>query len=160
MKKLNRRNFIKLGGGSIVVGTAGVSIPTIAIGATKKVVVIGGGAGGTITPAVTMNVTDSTLTVGSSAFFGFDFGGGGGRADVTVLNSTATFGTQGVSSGFVRFGGRPGSFGSGVFTNSLVTTQGIDNGMHAGLGFTDGTIGDGTLLINGGSIIRATITTQ
>jgi hypothetical protein len=35
MKKLNRRDFIKLGGGSIVAGTAGISIPNIDIGATK-----------------------------------------------------------------------------------------------------------------------------
>jgi len=48
MKKLNRRNFIKLGGSSVLAGSAGLSIPNIAIGATKKVVVIGGGAGGTI----------------------------------------------------------------------------------------------------------------
>ena len=49
MKKLNRRDFIKLGGGSIVISTAaGLSFPNLALGASKKVVVIGGGAGGTI----------------------------------------------------------------------------------------------------------------
>ncbi|MEM8843771.1 MAG: NAD(P)/FAD-dependent oxidoreductase [Pseudomonadota bacterium] len=49
MKKLNRRDFIKLGGGSIVASTAaGLSFPNLALGATKKVVVIGGGAGGTV----------------------------------------------------------------------------------------------------------------
>ncbi len=48
MKKLNRRDFIRLSGSSVLAGSAGLSIPNIAIGATKKVVVIGGGAGGTI----------------------------------------------------------------------------------------------------------------
>ncbi|MEM7304555.1 MAG: FAD/NAD(P)-binding oxidoreductase, partial [Pseudomonadota bacterium] len=49
MKKLNRRDFIKLGSGSIVASTAaGLSFPNLALGATKKVVVIGAGAGGTI----------------------------------------------------------------------------------------------------------------
>ena len=62
MKKLNRRDFIKLGGGSIVAGTAGVSIPNIAIGATKKVVVIGGGAGGTIA-AKYIRKADSSIDV-------------------------------------------------------------------------------------------------
>lgn len=49
MKKLNRRDFIKLGGGSIVASTAaGLSFPNLALGASKKVVVIGAGAGGTV----------------------------------------------------------------------------------------------------------------
>jgi sulfide dehydrogenase [flavocytochrome c] flavoprotein chain len=62
MKKLNRRDFIKLGGGSIVAGTAGISIPNIAIGATKKVVVIGGGAGGAIA-AKYLRKADSSIEV-------------------------------------------------------------------------------------------------
>ena len=48
MKKLNRRDFIKLGGGSLVAGAATVGIPNLALGANKKVVVIGGGAGGAV----------------------------------------------------------------------------------------------------------------
>ncbi len=48
MKKLNRRDFIKLGGGSLVAGTTTFAIPNIALGAKKKVVVIGGGAGGAV----------------------------------------------------------------------------------------------------------------
>ena len=62
MKKLNRRNFIKLGGGSIVAGTAGLSIPNIALGASKKVVVIGGGAGGAIA-AKYVKKADSSIDV-------------------------------------------------------------------------------------------------
>ncbi len=62
MKKLNRRDFIKLGGGSVVAGTAGFSIPNIALGASKKVVVIGGGAGGTIA-AKYLRRADSSLEV-------------------------------------------------------------------------------------------------
>lgn len=62
MKKLNRRDFIKLGGGSVVAGTAGFSIPNIALGASKKVVVIGGGAGGTIA-AKYLRRADSSIEV-------------------------------------------------------------------------------------------------
>ena len=62
MKKLNRRDFIKLGGGSIVAGTAGISMPNIAIGATKKVVVIGGGAGGAIASKY-LKKADSSIDV-------------------------------------------------------------------------------------------------
>jgi len=62
MKKLNRRDFIKLGGGSVVAGTAGLSIPNIALGASKKVVVIGGGAGGTIA-AKYIRRADSSIEV-------------------------------------------------------------------------------------------------
>ena len=62
MKKLNRRDFIKLGGGSIVAGTAGLSIPNIALGASKKVVVIGGGAGGAIA-AKYVKKADSSIDV-------------------------------------------------------------------------------------------------
>ena len=62
MKKLNRRDFIKLGGSSVVAGTAGLSIPNIALGASKKVVVIGGGAGGTIA-AKYIRKADSSIDV-------------------------------------------------------------------------------------------------
>ena len=62
MKKLNRRDFIKLGGGSIVAGTAGLSVPNIALGASKKVVVIGGGAGGAIA-AKYVKKADSSIDV-------------------------------------------------------------------------------------------------
>ena len=48
MKKLNRRDFLKIGGGSLVAGASAVGIPNIALGANKKVVVIGGGAGGAV----------------------------------------------------------------------------------------------------------------
>ena len=62
MKKLNRRDFIKLGGGSIVAGTAGLTVPNIALGANKKVVVIGGGAGGVIA-AKYVKKADSSIDV-------------------------------------------------------------------------------------------------
>lgn len=62
MKKLNRRDFIKFGGGSVLAGTAGITIPNIALGATKKVVVIGGGAGGTIA-AKYLTKADSSIEV-------------------------------------------------------------------------------------------------
>lgn len=62
MKKLNRRDFIKLGGGSIVAGTAGLSIPNLALGASKKVVVIGGGAGGAVA-AKYLRKADSSIEV-------------------------------------------------------------------------------------------------
>lgn len=60
MKKLNRRDFIKLGGGSIVASTAaGLSFPNLALGANKKVVIIGGGAGGTIAAKYLRKMDDS-----------------------------------------------------------------------------------------------------
>jgi len=62
MKKLNRRDFIKLGSGSVLAGTAAMSIPHVAIGAAKKVVVIGGGAGGTIA-AKYIRQADSSIDV-------------------------------------------------------------------------------------------------
>ena len=47
--KLNRRNFIKVVGGSTAAGVVGgIGLSNIALGANKKVVVIGGGAGGAI----------------------------------------------------------------------------------------------------------------
>jgi len=48
MGNLKRRNFIKLGGISLIAGGAALGAPNIVLGATRKVVVIGGGAGGTI----------------------------------------------------------------------------------------------------------------
>ena len=63
MKKLNRRDFIKLGGGSIVASTAaGLSFPNLALGSNKKVVVIGGGAGGAIA-AKYLRKMDNSLQV-------------------------------------------------------------------------------------------------
>ena len=62
MKSINRRDFIKLGSGSLVAGSAGLAIPQLAIGATKKVVVIGGGAGGTIA-AKYIRQSDSSIDV-------------------------------------------------------------------------------------------------
>ena len=48
MKKLNRRDFLTLGGVSVMAGATGLSAPKPALGANKKVVVIGGGAGGAV----------------------------------------------------------------------------------------------------------------
>jgi sulfide dehydrogenase [flavocytochrome c] flavoprotein subunit len=62
MENLKRRNFIKLGGTSVIAGAAGLSIPSIVLGATRKVVVIGGGAGGTIA-AKYIKKADSTIDV-------------------------------------------------------------------------------------------------
>ena len=62
MKNINRRDFIKLGSGSLVAGSAGLIVPQIAVGATKKVVVIGGGAGGTIA-AKYIRQADSSIDV-------------------------------------------------------------------------------------------------
>ena len=46
MTNLNRRNFIKAAGGATAIASFG--FPQLVLGAAKKVVVIGGGAGGTI----------------------------------------------------------------------------------------------------------------
>ncbi len=62
MNKINRRDFIKLGGSSVIAGTAAVGIPNLALGASKKVVVIGGGAGGTIA-AKYLRKADSSIDV-------------------------------------------------------------------------------------------------
>ena len=48
MKKLHRRDFLKIGGTSLMAGAAGLGAPNLALGASKKVVVIGGGAGGAV----------------------------------------------------------------------------------------------------------------
>lgn len=48
MKKLNRRDFIKLSSGSLIAGATSLGIPNLALGSNKKVVVIGGGAGGAV----------------------------------------------------------------------------------------------------------------
>ncbi|MGU9977999.1 MAG: twin-arginine translocation signal domain-containing protein, partial [Candidatus Oxydemutatoraceae bacterium WSBS_2016_MAG_OTU14] len=47
LKNLNRRNFLKIAGGSTVAAGA-LSFPHIASSDSKKVVVVGGGAGGCI----------------------------------------------------------------------------------------------------------------
>ena len=62
MKKLNRRDFLKIGGGSLVAGTSTFGIPSLALGASKKVVVIGGGAGGA-TAAKYLRMADSSVDV-------------------------------------------------------------------------------------------------
>lgn len=61
MKNINRRDFIKLGSGSLAAGS-GLMFPHIASGSTKKVVVIGGGAGGTIA-AKYIRQSDSSIDV-------------------------------------------------------------------------------------------------
>jgi sulfide dehydrogenase [flavocytochrome c] flavoprotein subunit len=48
MQNLKRRNFIKAGGASLITGLAVSTLPNIAVAAVRKVVVIGGGAGGAI----------------------------------------------------------------------------------------------------------------
>ncbi len=48
MHNLKRRSFLKFGSATLVAGATSLTVPNIALGATRKVVVIGGGAGGTI----------------------------------------------------------------------------------------------------------------
>ena len=62
MENLKRRNFIKLGGISLIAGGAALGAPNIVLGATRKVVVIGGGAGGTIA-AKYIKKADSSIDV-------------------------------------------------------------------------------------------------
>lgn len=63
MTKLSRRTFVKASGSTAVVGAvAGIGFPKISLGATKKVVVIGGGAGGTIA-AKYIKMMDQTIDV-------------------------------------------------------------------------------------------------
>ena len=62
MGNLKRRNFIKLGGISLIAGGAALGAPNIVLGATRKVVVIGGGAGGTIA-AKYIKKADSSIDV-------------------------------------------------------------------------------------------------
>ena len=62
MTTINRREFLKFGGGSVLVGGATLGLPTIVTGATKKVVVIGGGAGGAIA-AKYVKKADSSIDV-------------------------------------------------------------------------------------------------
>ena len=62
MSTISRRQFIKLGSGSVALGAAGVGIPNIALGGAKKVVVVGGGAGGAIA-AKYIKMADSSIDV-------------------------------------------------------------------------------------------------
>ena len=62
MENFKRRNFIKLGGISLIAGGAALGAPNIVLGATRKVVVIGGGAGGTIA-AKYIKKADSSIDV-------------------------------------------------------------------------------------------------
>lgn len=62
MTTINRREFLKFGGGSVLVGGATLGLPSIVTGATKKVVVIGGGAGGAIA-AKYVKKADSSIDV-------------------------------------------------------------------------------------------------
>lgn len=62
MKKFNRRAFLKIGGGSLVAGASTIGIPNLALGANKKVVVIGGGAGGAVA-AKYVRKMDSSIDV-------------------------------------------------------------------------------------------------
>ena len=48
MHNLERRSFLKFGSATLIAGATSLTVPNIALGATRKVVVIGGGAGGTI----------------------------------------------------------------------------------------------------------------
>ena len=63
MKKMNRRDFIKLGSGSLVAGVTSLGIPNIALGANKKVVVIGGGAGGAVAAKYIHRAGDIDVTL-------------------------------------------------------------------------------------------------
>ena len=60
-KPINRRKFIKLTTNAAIAASI-VSFPSISIAATKKVVIIGGGAGGTVA-AKAIRLTDPTIEV-------------------------------------------------------------------------------------------------
>ena len=64
MKNLNRRNFLKVSGSSIAAGVAvgSLGLPSIALGASKKVVVVGGGAAGAVA-AKYIKIADSSIDV-------------------------------------------------------------------------------------------------
>ena len=62
MRNLRRRHFLKIGGASLLAGTAAISTPNIVLGAVRKVVVVGGGAGGTIA-AKYIKKSDSSIEV-------------------------------------------------------------------------------------------------
>ena len=63
MSNINRRDFIKLSAsGSVVSGMAALGFPHIALGASHKVVVVGGGAGGAIA-AKYIKMMDNTIEV-------------------------------------------------------------------------------------------------
>ena len=57
-----RRNFIKASGGAALVGASGVAVPGLVFGASKKVIVIGGGAGGAIA-AKYIKMMDNSIDV-------------------------------------------------------------------------------------------------
>ena len=60
MNKINRRDFIRAAGGAVALGTLG--FPLISVGASRRVVVVGGGVGGT-TAAKYLRKLDPTLAV-------------------------------------------------------------------------------------------------
>lgn len=60
--QITRRNFIKTSGSVALIGSAGLSVPGLAFGATKKVVVVGGGAGGAIA-AKYIKAADNSIDV-------------------------------------------------------------------------------------------------
>ncbi len=62
MSKVTRRDFIKLAGGAVVAGSAGLGFPYIARAAKQRVVVVGGGAGGAIA-AKYIHSADSSIEV-------------------------------------------------------------------------------------------------
>lgn len=63
MTKLSRRTFIKASGSTVAIGAiAGIGFPQISLGAPQKVVVVGGGAGGSIA-AKYIKMMDQTIDV-------------------------------------------------------------------------------------------------
>jgi sulfide dehydrogenase [flavocytochrome c] flavoprotein subunit len=84
INNLPRRHFIKYSSASLLAGATGLSIPNIAFGAVHKVVVIGGGAGGTIAakyikksdPSIEVTLIESNKTYDTSFMSNEVIGGG------------------------------------------------------------------------------------
>ena len=91
INNLPRRHFIKYSSASLLAGATGLSIPNIALGAVRKVVVIGGGAGGTIAakyikksdPSIEVTLIESNKTY-DTCFMSNEVIGGGRKIESIV----------------------------------------------------------------------------
>lgn len=103
MTTFNRRDFLKFGGGSVLVSGATLGLPTIATGATKKVVVIGGGAGGAIAAKYVKKADSSidvTLIEANKDYYSCFMSNeviGGGRKIETIRHSYDNFKKHGIN---------------------------------------------------------------
>jgi len=88
MRNLRRRHFIKFGSASLIASASAISMPTIVLGAVRKVVVIGGGAGGTIAakylkksdPLIEVTLIESNKTY-NTCFMSNEVIGGGRKIE-------------------------------------------------------------------------------